>query len=384
MMETRRQLGNRILEVPVVILAVVMSYLPLEIAFRSWIPSYGTLFASIAASVILITGVWDSLANKAETWNKSPPPQTILAATAVYAAYTTFASSALLLIYGAAYGVNKLIDVITSAHWNEATAAAICAVIVSSVLSIASVLGAGGDTRRGLYRILPSEPAPYERFAPTWRSKGVGFFIAECAVTLLLAGIWPLSPRAASWYAIGVLVVLLIVALVGVGNVDWPKGTVQAVASVRGRVETALVSLGYEVTLRPRVDDEVTDSLLKFVDMIIQRKNQVFTLRLCVATPGQQEINWNSVTDMIVAANALQQYIADIRAPRVEAVIILVDAKPDRTLSQLAESGQLRLIYVSAEDETSSISKAFEAGLAEQSETAAVAQNGPQIVWGQT
>jgi hypothetical protein len=394
MVQTQRQVDNRILEAPVVFLAVVMAYLPAEIAFRSLVPSYGTLLVIIAAGIVLIAGLFDSLAHKVEYLNKRPSLRVLLAATAAYTAYTALASSGLLLIYGIAYGVIKLISVIASAHWNGATVAAICAVVLSSVLAILWASAGWEDISRGLYRKLPSEPAPFEEFAPNWHSQGVVFFIVEAVVSTLLVLIWPLIPDAAAWYGTGGLAVLLITALAGLGSVNWPEETAQAVVSVRDRIEAALQSLGYEVTPRPRVDDVVTDSLLDFVDIVAQQESRVFALRISQAKPERQEIIWNSVADMIVAANSLQQYIAGSQAARVEPVIVLVDAKPDKTLSQLAETEQLRLIKISAEDETSSISETFKAGLAERKGTSADAheeatadsymnqqgtQNGPQI-----
>jgi hypothetical protein len=371
------------------LVAVAIAYLPAEIILREWVAWPGTLVLLTSIGIFVAFSLVDSQGIAKKTVRSRIPLRAIPAGIAAAVTFAVLASMLLLAVFAIAYLVVKLINM----RWDVPWIAAVLTIVISAVGTIILSLASGERTREGLYRSKPTELSPYEKFTSSWHSGGVILFIVEIVFVLALSLIWALVPRLAVGYATAALIALLLTGLIAVGGVDIPDDAVQPAAeSFRERIESALRSLDYNVTLRPRVGDAPTDELLKLVDLIAQREGQVFILRLCWATKDKREITWSSLADMIVTANALQRYIGKENTAHVESAVILVDAAPDRALRQLAAEGQLRLIEVGGDADADAISGALQAGLADRPGTVAETPparplpngDGPKVPWVQT
>lgn len=371
------------------LVAAAIAYLPAEIILRAWVGWPGTLVVPISIGVFVAFSLVDSQGLAKKTVRSRVPVRTIPTAIADAVTFAVLASMLLLAVFAIVHLIVKHINM----RWDVPWIVAVLTIVISVVGTIILSLASGERTREGLYRSQRTELSPYEKFTPSWHSRGVILFIVEIVFALTLSLIWALVPRVAVGYATAALIALLLTGLIAVGGVDFPDNAVQPAAeSFRERIESALRSLGYNVTLRPRVGDAPTDELLKLVDLIAQREGRVFTLRLCWATKDKREITWSSVADMIVTANALQRYIGEEKTSHVESALILVDVAPDRALRQLAAEGQLRLIEVGSDADAAAISGALQAGLADRPRTVAETpparqlpnDDGPKIPWVQT
>jgi hypothetical protein len=371
------------------LVAAAIAYLPAEIILRAWVAWPGMLVVLISIGVFVAFSLVDSEGLAKKTVRSRVPFRTIPTAIAAAVTFAALASMLLLAVFAIVYLIVKLINM----RWDVPWIVAVLTIVISVIGTIILSLAGGGRTREGLYRSQPTELSPYEKFTPSWHSKGVIFFVVEIVFALALSLIWALVPRVAVGYAIAALIALLLTGLIAMGGVEFPDDAVQPAAeSFRERFESVLRSLGYNVTLRPQVGDAPTDELLKLVDLIAEREGRVFTLRLCWATKDKREITWSSVADMIVTANALQRYMGEGNTAPVESAVILVDAAPDQALRQLAAGGQLRLIEVGSDADAAAISGALQAGLADQPGTvpeSALArhlpnEDRPKIPWVQT
>lgn len=118
----------------------------------------------------------------------------------------------------------------------------------------------------------------------------------------------------------------------------------------------AFAAEGYSVVESPRTGDAAVDPMVVCVDLLAYDSERAFAVQLKTPMTAQSRIPWAEAASIELAASTLSDvaWRLDVRAGRVEPVLVLVGEEPSEPLIAFCASEDVRLLVVPRDDDPNS------------------------------